>query len=603
MNCLLIMPRMDDDKNLDFFHMGLGLIFAAMKNANQFSLVALNLNLHDSQKTDEILLDIIKEEKIDAVLCGGLIYYHPCIKKVFKTAKKYKPNIITITGGAVISGDPAPAMEVLEYADYGIIGEGEITTVELCLALKQKGDVHKVRGLIIKEAGGYSFTEPREPIKDWASIPLADYAAFGADEYYRQNAKNSLLPKIFIDTSRGCPFQCTFCHNSQGKVYRERPLDDIFNELEVRLSSFNSGTLRFSGDLLAESRPRIEEFCRRVKNYGMKGWDICVRVPQVDDELAEMLKDAGCGYATIGLESASNAILKSMRKNITIEQTEKALESLRRANIRFAGTLIFGDSEETMETAQETLAWYRRHPEYHIYLRPIILFPGSTMYKRALAMNKIEPVQFIKEMLPLVNISKLSDSEYAELLTQLTEHEFNRVNSLASHMHPQNFKGEYDYTKMKKQIYGQCPYCGQEISPALDLPVMNLICEGCRCSIILPFPDPAPAGTVRRNLEKILAEHGRLAIWGAGLLFKRLIKPEEIEGLEGVYLVDRDVRINYGGKDVTGPESIKAGGIDYIVTVPEKSSRSFHSICNDAAQMGVKTIRDLYQIQDADFEV
>ena len=135
-----------------------------------------------------------------------------------------------------------------------------------------------------------------------------------------------------------------------------------------------------------------------------------------------MLKDAGCDIMSFGLESADNRILKSMKKNTTIEQSEKALKLVYDAGISLEGAFIFGDIEETWETANNTLNWWRNHPEYKINLNLITVYPGTHLYNYACEKGLIkDKIQFLKEGCPQVNVSKLTDEHFAILTWEIME--------------------------------------------------------------------------------------------------------------------------------------------------------------------------------------
>ena len=91
-------------------------------------------------------------------------------------------------------------------------------------------------------------------------------------------------------------------------------------------------------------------------------------------ELLEHCKEAGCIHISYGLESASNKILKSMRKHISVEQIESALDQTYETGIAIRGNFIFGDKEETLDTVEETLQWWARHYKYQISILNIFRF-------------------------------------------------------------------------------------------------------------------------------------------------------------------------------------------------------------------------------------
>jgi len=122
----------------------------------------------------------------------------------------------------------------------------------------------------------------------------------------------------------------------------------------------------------------------------------------------------------LSIESADNKILKSMRKGITVEQIEKAMKLVSMAGIIVAGNFIFGDIEETLETAKNTLDFWERYKEYNISLTFISVYPGTHLYRYALQNGIIkDPVKSLKDDYPNINVSKLSDDDMSYVVKRM----------------------------------------------------------------------------------------------------------------------------------------------------------------------------------------
>jgi radical SAM superfamily enzyme YgiQ (UPF0313 family) len=173
-------------------------------------------------------------------------------------------------------------------------------------------------------------------------------------------------------------------------------------------------------ELFATDNERVRQFCERVEKYDFD-WSIQLRIDSINQELVDLLKDTRCRYVFVGVESADDKVLKSMRKGITRLQIEAALDMLRDAGLNSRSGVIFGDTAETVETARFTLDWFRKnHERYRMFVDMIIAFPGSVLYKRACASGVIpDPVQFLKDGCPIVNVSSMSDAEFDDLVKQI----------------------------------------------------------------------------------------------------------------------------------------------------------------------------------------
>jgi anaerobic magnesium-protoporphyrin IX monomethyl ester cyclase len=419
LNYLLVMPRLIQDIGDGYsFTLGIVYISSSMKKAG-YNVTAINLNHHQGA-VDEIIKREIESNKIDVLATGGLSYQYNTVKSVIAAAKLAKSGIITIVGGGIISGDAEPAMRALEYADYGVIGEGEVTINELCRALECGEDVSKINGIIYKTDHAYKITMPRKELENIDVIPWPDYQGFEIDKYLRSlppgisglNRRNT----VFMLASRSCPYNCTFCFHTAGRKYRQRSLDDFFAELDHLVSKYNIEFICLADELFARDIKRVKEFCARIKHYNIRWW-AQFRVDDITPELLAILKDGRCEVMSFGLESADNRVLKSMRKGTTVEQIERTLKLVYDSGISIEGAFIFGDIAETVETANNTLKWWREHSEYRITLNLITVYPGSFLYKYACEKNIIkDKVKFLRDGCPQINVSKLTDRELSELI-------------------------------------------------------------------------------------------------------------------------------------------------------------------------------------------
>jgi hypothetical protein len=202
------------------------------------------------------------------------------------------------------------------------------------------------------------------------------------------------------------------------------------------------------------------------------------------------MKDGGCASASVGIESAHNKILKSMRKGVTIEQIEQIISYANEIGINMEGSLIFGDLEETMDTVSHTLNWWKENKKRIKSLHMILVFPGTYLYQVACEKGIIkDSVQFIKDYsspgAPFVNVSKLADKEYFELQSLLL------------------------VLKNEKQ----CPHC-QGIIEFEKFAFMKIEgrCSVCNTKMVLIPAEYYDSETLSKNIESLI-KGKRTAIW------------------------------------------------------------------------------------------
>lgn len=403
------------------FPLGLAYVSAALKQAGH-TVACLNLNLEAASIQDSVRA-AMETHQPELVCTGGLSPHYGVIMDVLNAAARVAKVPVAL-GGGFVSSEPEIALE-MTGADYGVIGEGELTMVELADALETGASPLGVPGLVLRgEDGNVVRTAERGPIMDLDVLPFPDFAGFGLDEYIAYQLPNDSYyhyphddpREVPIIGSRSCPFKCSFCYHPLGDRYRVRSLENIFAEVDHLVERHGVNIITFFDELFAQDRDRLEKFCAGMKARGIK-WRVSLRVDLVDAPMLAMIKDAGCYFIGYGLESAHDGILKSMRKRITTAQIEAALEATWDQGIGILGNFIFGDKEETIETVQHTMDWWDRHRKYQINLSYIISYPGTALYRHACETGIIpDKTAFIRIGCPPLNVSRMSAKQYNDMV-------------------------------------------------------------------------------------------------------------------------------------------------------------------------------------------
>lgn len=421
LNYLLVMPRIVTRKDMTYqLPYGFCMVTAALKASGR-SVFTLNLNYKEN--IDILLEQMIQEYSIDVVATGGLSGQFSLLKEITDAAKRIKPDIITMVGGGIITAEPITALEALETADYGMIGEGEITINALAYALEHDNDPCEVAGVVVKNRDYPGNEYLRRPeIANLDVLPFPDYDGF---EYYMLTQSNMFsaagvqAKTAIVTTGRSCPFNCTFCFHSSGKRYRKRSVKNVLKEIDWIMDRYDIQYIMFVDELFASDAQYLKELTAQIKNRNIKYW-VQTRVDMVSKETLELLRDSGCYEITFGVESADDRILKSMQKRITVAQIEHAFDLAQEVGLPAKGYIIFGDLEETEDTINTSLVWWNRHPDYNIRLWWILTFPGSYLYQVACERGMIpDHVKYLRENNTQLNLSKMSDTVYWNMVNQV----------------------------------------------------------------------------------------------------------------------------------------------------------------------------------------
>lgn len=424
MNYLIVMPILTEIFDQSYtFPLGIAYVSASLKQTGR-NVITYNLN-YKSGTIKENLEKVIREEQVDVIATGGLTAQYWQLERILTAAREVKPDVVTWVGGGIITSAPEAAMEALAIADYGMVGEGEATICELAEVAEGLRDPHSVKGLVFRENGAWVVTEPRPELMDLDALPFPDYEGFSFGELLDKKPTDiyALNQGRFgmVSFGRSCPFNCTFCFHPSGTKYRKRSIDSVFEEIDYLIEHYHIKNIAVTDELFVRKMEDAKEFCRRITQRGI-GYVISLRVDMVNREMLTLLRDSGCLSIGFGLESADNSILASMKKHITVEQIDDAMGLCCELGLNCMGNFIFGDQNETYETAMNTINWWKNHPQYRIAMHMIILYPGSELYRIAVARGIIQDqVAFIKNGCPITNVSKMSQDEYrsVELMTSV----------------------------------------------------------------------------------------------------------------------------------------------------------------------------------------
>ena len=334
MKILLVIPRYNLTNKIDYeyaFPLGLAYISSVMKKAG-YEVDCLNLN-HFNGTIEELVKKKLDSKTYEIVCSGHLGIGYSVIEKIINTSKNHFSKPVTIIGGALITSEPRLMFESLK-PDFGVIGEGEITIIELLKAIENKTrEFEKINGIIFKKNNETVITQPRKMIDNIDSIPFPDFEGFEFEKQLDNMSSNSspygLLdyPRVYpIMCSRGCPFQCTFCYHSIGLRYRIRTIPNIIKELETAIPKYKINIISIYDDLFSIDKKRLYDFCKKIKNLFKKipwecKWLCQISVQNVDEEMLKILKDSGCYAVSYGFESYSPIVLKSIKKPITQKLT------------------------------------------------------------------------------------------------------------------------------------------------------------------------------------------------------------------------------------------------------------------------------------------
>lgn len=260
-------------------------------------------------------------------------------------------------GKPVVMGGPhvtfAPE-DGLKFADFVIRYEGEFSLLKLVKILEEKGDLSQVPNLSWKIDGEiiHNLSSPNLPDLDTNS-PFPDFSIV-------QGWKSSFI--VPIETSRGCPFNCSFCCvHKMFKKPRFREPEAVVEEIK----KLNPPSIFFSDDNFAlnleRSKEILELMLKRLDRIPPWGAQVRISVGK-DKEWLRLAKRTNCNFLCIGFESVNPQSLEEMEKRQTLEEVEEYLANFKETGLFrvIHGSFIVGFDSDDKGTAKRTLNWVRK---------------------------------------------------------------------------------------------------------------------------------------------------------------------------------------------------------------------------------------------------
>jgi len=344
--------------------------------------------------------DIIRKRimKFQPEFCGihTNTWTFKSVKKLAKQIKNWFQNIKIILGGPHLVNFGELSLKECSSIDYGVVGEGEETIVDL---LNNLENPQKVKGIIYRD-GKVIKTEPRPYIENLDKLPLPAWHLLPMGKYKYTLGRRKGFAILF--SSRGCPYNCIFCDSKErfGKTTRYRSVESLIEEIDLLYNQHKVREIIFYDDTFTLNKQRIYDLCQRLEKYNLL-WECRTRINCVDYNLLKAMTKAGCYRIRFGVESGNQRILNILKKGITLEQARDAFKWCKELNIKTFAYCMIGNPTETEKEMEETINFVLElDPDYAVFSATRAINKGTELFKWAVENSKIEEnywERFIKE--------------------------------------------------------------------------------------------------------------------------------------------------------------------------------------------------------------
>ena len=434
----------DNDSYLSWFPQGLAYIAAICRNEGH-EVHIYNQDMFHWPESH--LLAYLNREKFDVVgvsVIGGYYQYRKLIK-ISEAINQSKNRPFYILGGH----GPAPEPEYFfkkTQADIIVIGEGEVTILEILNALGNKQPFSGIQGIAYRDDGRYIRNPSRALIEDLDTIPLPAYDLFPM-EYYSLlrmpniSSRDRCMPVL---SGRGCTFTCNFCYRMD-TGFRSRSVEGVIEEIEILQKNYGISYIAFSDELLMSSVKRTVELCESfMKAKLVFKWCCNGRLNYAKPDVLKIMKEAGCVFINYGIESMDEKALKKMNKALTVKQIIAGIENTLAERISPGYNIIFGNIGETKESLKRGAEFLIKYDDFSQMrtIRPVTPYPGSPLYYYALEKGMLKDCEdfyenkHVNSDLLSVNFTDLTDDEFHKELynanKKLINNYYNAQKNLAS---------------------------------------------------------------------------------------------------------------------------------------------------------------------------
>ena len=358
------------------------------------------------------LASILNENGHDAMLNDG---NNSSFSDLLSYVNKIKPDIVGITMNTtnrfealklskeikdkfklpIMLGGPHPTLlsdQILKnypFVDYIIRNEGEYSTLELINSLSKSGDLKKIKGLSYRQGSNIMHNERAEIIPDLDKLPFPEYKFFDLMSYAKQVEYPRELDKYphgSIISSRGCPYQCTFCSSSSfwGHKIRFRSAKNVVDEIEHLYNNYNIRFIMYNDDNFTSDRERAIQICKMIIDKGLHKnmmWQCRAEVNLMNKELVSWMKKAGCNMIEFGVEDATPEGIKAFKKSHTQQQVRDAFKLMKEFDIKTKSYFIVGGPHETKKNIELKKQFIQELDPTVTTASILLAYPGTEIYE------------------------------------------------------------------------------------------------------------------------------------------------------------------------------------------------------------------------------
>ena len=301
----------------------------------------------------------------------------PYQQRVAALAREAAPHRPVLLGASLVTSLPGVVMANLD-ADYAVLGEGELTLIELLDHLTGASGalpLEQIKGLAWKdEEGGVRINPARPQLSDLDPVPLQDLSVW-------QRFAGREIPEVYLSASRGCRFGCSFCYRTMPRP-AAKSVPRVRRELQYMARATGGFRHAWWNDLcFNDDHAYTRELMDHALDTHTFSWNAFSRVTDVEPGLLRRMKERGCDILLFGFEAVSQEILDFYRKGISAGDTLRAMETTSAAGIKVGGLFIIGAPGDTPASLERIIRFSQEFKDV-TRVKYLSALPGTPLYRQ-----------------------------------------------------------------------------------------------------------------------------------------------------------------------------------------------------------------------------
>ena len=337
--------------------------------------------LHGALMEERELEREVEEAAADVVIISAITAEGLSMAGSAWAAKRANRGALVICGGHHPTADPEFCL-LHAPVDLVVRGEGELTVPAVVRAYERGEELSNVEGISFKEEDGIRHTPPRPFVEDLDRLPHPDWDLLDLDAYQRHIPQTPLLlgsRYMSVVTSRGCPYDCSFCHKLMGQAFRAHSPERVVAELGELHRTHGIDRFEIADDLFNFDRPRALRICELIASElpGLRLYMCGIRSDLLDRELLTAMRRAGVVYMATGLETGDPAQQDLLGKRIDLERFAENVALAGELGIFTTGGVILGFPGEGLGDMARTVSFAARTRLHTAMMATLRIYPGT----------------------------------------------------------------------------------------------------------------------------------------------------------------------------------------------------------------------------------